>query len=499
MTNLGRRSLAPVVAVVAGALAACGGAAPPAGKMPITTTSRAALKEFMIGRDLDEKLRAIEARSHFQKAIELDPDFAMAHLWVFKTTDGTTERFAAFRRAQELLDRVSEAEANVIRAVDAAISSRPDEQRRLLEANVAAFPDDERAHSALGDYFFSTQDWEAAIAEYRRALAIDPKFSPPYNQLGYALRFLDRDAEAVAAFTTYTELIPDEPNPYDSRAELLLHLGRYREAIEGYEKALDLNPNFPSAYVGIGHALIYLGEPEGARKAFVKLRYIARDEGERRQASLWLAASYLFEGDTDRAVAEIAARLDGARARGDLAAQSADTELIGEFLIDAGRAGEAAARFGEALALLERTELPAAIKETGRVDFLFDSARVEIARGDAAAASALAARYRARVEERRLPEEGRMANTLDAFVALAAGEPARAVKLARLANPNDPRVLLLLARAQAAAGDTVAAIESCRAAIVFNRPDLANAFAYRPARELLAVLLTRAGAPSAPR
>ena len=494
MTALHRRVAAPVLAVAAGALVACGGngVAPPPDKMPITTTSKAALREFITGRDLNEKLRAVEARAHFQRAVELDPKFALAHLWVFNTTDGTAERFAAFRKAMELVDGVREAEANMIRATDATINSRPDEQRRLLEANVKAYPADERAHSMLGNLLFSTQDWEAAIAEYERALAIDPKFSPPYNQLGYALRFLNRDAEAEKAFTTYTELIPDEPNPYDSRAELLLHLGRYREAIEGYEKALDLNPNFPSAYVGIGHALIYLGDPEAARKAFVKLRYIARDEGEKRQAAIWLAASYLFEGDHDKAIAEVVKRLESARERKDVAAASGDTELIAELLLDGGRADEAAARFDEALALLDETDLPPAIKETGRVDYLFDMARVELARRNLTAATDLAGRYRVRTGERRLPEEGRLSHALDAMVALVQGEPEGAVKQARQANLNDPRALLLLARAQAAAGDSAAAIESCRAAIVFNRPDLANAFAYRPARELLAVLLTKA-------
>jgi tetratricopeptide (TPR) repeat protein len=496
MTTLHRRLVAPVLAVAAGAIVTCGGngAAPPPGKMPITTTSKAALKEFLVGRDLNEKLRAVEARAHFQRATELDPKFALAYLWVFNTTDGTTERFTAFRKAMELVDQVSDAEANMIRAVDAAVNSRPDEQKRLLEANVKAYPDDERAHSMLGNLFFGTQDWEAAIAEYKRALAIDPKFSPPYNQLGYALRFLDRDTEAEAAFTTYTELIPDEPNPYDSRAELLLHLGRYREAIDGYKKALDLNPNFPSAYVGIGHALIYLGEPEEARKAFVKLRYIARDEGEKRQASLWLAASYLFEGDHDRAIAEIAKRLQVAKEKGDIAAVSGDTELIAELLLDAGRADDAAARFDESLALLEGTDLPAAIKETGHVDYLFDMARVELARRNLTAAADLAGRFRTRAAERKLPEEIRLSHALDAFVALTQGDAGRAVKEARQANLNDPRALLLLARAQAASGDTAGAIESCRGAIEFNRTDLANAFAYRPAKELLAKLTAQAEA-----
>ena len=55
-------------------------AASDGGKIPITTKSEEAKKEFLQGRDLAEKLRAQESISHFDKAIALDPDFASAEL-----------------------------------------------------------------------------------------------------------------------------------------------------------------------------------------------------------------------------------------------------------------------------------------------------------------------------------------------------------------------------------------------------------------------------------
>src|SRR5262245_18670848 len=50
------------------------------GKIPVTTSSEEARKEFLAGRDLSEKLRITDSISHFDKAISLDPNFALAEL-----------------------------------------------------------------------------------------------------------------------------------------------------------------------------------------------------------------------------------------------------------------------------------------------------------------------------------------------------------------------------------------------------------------------------------
>src|SRR5688572_27455648 len=50
------------------------------GKIAITTSSEEARKEFLAGRDLTEKLRLTDSIQHFDKAIALDPNFALAHL-----------------------------------------------------------------------------------------------------------------------------------------------------------------------------------------------------------------------------------------------------------------------------------------------------------------------------------------------------------------------------------------------------------------------------------
>ena len=50
------------------------------GKIPVTTSSEEARKAFLAGRDLSEKLRITDSIAHYDKAISLDPNFALAEL-----------------------------------------------------------------------------------------------------------------------------------------------------------------------------------------------------------------------------------------------------------------------------------------------------------------------------------------------------------------------------------------------------------------------------------
>ena len=80
--------MAAVLAVIAPACIACNStngetksaASAEAGKVPVTTKSEEARKEFLQGRDLADKLQAQDSVQHFDKAIQLDPEFASAEL-----------------------------------------------------------------------------------------------------------------------------------------------------------------------------------------------------------------------------------------------------------------------------------------------------------------------------------------------------------------------------------------------------------------------------------
>jgi tetratricopeptide (TPR) repeat protein len=454
-------------------------------KVPITTSSKKALKEYLKGRDLLEKLRATDAREHYTAAANLDPGFALAYVGLANTAPTAAEFFDAVRRATGFVGRVSEGEGHIIRALEAAVNGRPDEQLQNLTALVQAYPDDERAHNLLGIFYSGRQEWPQAATEYRRATEINPKFSQPYNQLGYALRFMNDYAGAEKAFTTYIALIPDEPNPYDSYAELLMKMGRFRESIVQYEKALSINPNFANSYVGIGNDYIFLGEPVQARNSFTKLGFIARTDGEKRAAHTWAAISYLHEGATAKALEEVGRQYDIAKQGDDRFAMAGDLGLVAEILLEAGRTDEAEAKFTESVEMAQSAIVTADVKEAARRNDLFDKARIALQRKDFTGAAAKAEQYRAQVEARKIPFEVRQSHELLGMIALAQGEFPTAVHELEQAGQQDPRILFNLSKAYAGAGKAEAARKTLERAADFNAFSLTYAFVRNKALAML--------------
>src|SRR5215204_2554589 len=69
------------------------------GKIAVTTSSEEARKEFLAGRDLSEKLRNTDSIAHFDKAISLDPNFALAELNRANVSPSAKEFFEHLKKA----------------------------------------------------------------------------------------------------------------------------------------------------------------------------------------------------------------------------------------------------------------------------------------------------------------------------------------------------------------------------------------------------------------
>jgi len=447
-----------------------------ADKIPITTASDEARQLYLEGRDLNEKLRATDARARFEKAAAKDPTFALAQVGLANTAGTAKEFFAAVDRAVALSAKTSEPEKLLICALDAGAKGEPARQNDCLTRLIAAHPDDERAHNQMGAFHFGRQDYAVAVEEYKKANAINPQFSQPYNQMGYAYRFMGNYAEAEQAFKKYIELIPGDPNPYDSYAELLMKMGRFEESIKSYEKALSVDPNFVASYIGIGNNRVFLGRPEEARASYAKLAAIARNDGERLQAHFWTAMSYVHEGVTEKALSEIQKMAGIDQTGKDLVALSGTYNQMGNILLEAGRVDEAAARFRDQVATIDKAEVAAQVKEATHRQQIFDEARVALARNDLPTAKARAAAYTTAVNSKKIPFELRQSHELAGRIALAEKSYAAAVGELRQANQQDPRVVYLLAVALQGKGDAQAAKDAAVQAADWNA--LSNTYGY---------------------
>ena len=470
-----------ILFLISGGLAAR--QAPTPAKVPITASSDEARALYLRARDLGEKLRVTDAHQMYEQAIAKDPSFALAYVGLANTSGTTKEFIDATKRAASLADKVSEGERLIVNALDAGLKGDPVQVMARYTSLVRLFPEDERAHTLLGVAYFGRQEYEQAVNEFVKAISINAAFSPPYNQLGYAYRFLEKYDDAEKAFKKYIELIPDDPNPYDSYAELLMKTGRFEESIASYEKALSIDPHFLNSYVGIGNDRLFMDRPEQARAVFGKMAAAARTTGERRQAHFWMAASYVHEGATDKALGELKAEYALAEAEQDAASMSGDLTVMGDVLREAERYDEALGKYVEAVSVIDAAQVPAEVKEATRRNHLFEQARVAAVHGDVATAKAKATAYAAQVMPRQAPFELRQQHELAGLIALAEKRPSAAAEEFARANQQDPRILYLTAVALREAGDTARASAAASKAASFNSLNFNFAYVRAKARQ----------------
>jgi tetratricopeptide (TPR) repeat protein len=463
--TLGCAVLVASCASASGASAQTAGAP---GKVPVTTSSADARRLYLEGRDLAEKLRLTDARRLYSQAVAADDTFALAYIGLANTAGTTKEFIDATTKAASLAGAVSEGERQIILAVEAGMKGNPAGVLAHYNELVRLFPNDERALTLLGIIYFGRQDYDNAINYFVRATTVNPSFSVPYNQLGYAYRFVDKYADAEKTFKKYTELIPNDPNPYDSYAELLMKMGRFDESIATYQKALAIDPNFVASYIGIGCNHLSAGRPDEARAAFAKVMSVARNTGERRQARFWTAASYVHEGATDKALAELKAEYALAEADKDPASMSGDLTQMGDVLREAGQYDKALAQYGAAVQVIEQAQVPDELKAAVRRNHLFEQARVAAARGDVAEAKVKAAAYSNVIRTAKRPFEVFQQHEIAGMIALAENQYGPAAKELAQANQQDPRVLYLTAVALGKSGDSTGAAAIARRAAKFN-------------------------------
>jgi len=437
-------------------------------KVPITTSSDEARQLYLKGRDLAEKLRATDGRKFYEQAIAKDKNFAMGYVGMANTSGTNKEFVDAVSKAASLAGQVSEGERHIILALDSGLKGDPAAVVAHYSDLVKLFPNDERAHMLLGNVYFGRQDYDSAVKHYVKATTINPSFSQPYNQLGYAYRSLEKFSDAETAFKKYVELIPNDPNPHDSYAELLMKMGRFDESIKAYEKALSLDANFVASYVGIGNDHLAAGRTDQARIAFAKIAAVARTTGEKRLARFWTAASYVHDGATDKALDELRAGYALAEAESDFGTLSGDLNLMGDVLREAGRLDEATAKYNEAVTAINKAQVPEQVKEATRRNYLFEQARVAVAKNDVATAKAKAAEYATQVAVKKAPFEVRQQHELAGLIALAEKQPAAAAQELSRANQQDPKVLYLSALAWRDAGNAAKAASFATKAAKFN-------------------------------
>ncbi len=125
-----------------------------------------------------------------------------------------------------------------------------------------------QAYLQRGDNYAGRQEYECAISDYDRAIALQPDYAEAYNNRGYAYYWNGQAAKAIMDYDRAIALRPIYPYAYNNRGVAYMASGQVQRAIPDFDRAIELQPDFAQAYTNRGNAYLRLGRLAQARADF---------------------------------------------------------------------------------------------------------------------------------------------------------------------------------------------------------------------------------------
>jgi serine/threonine-protein kinase len=265
---------------------------------------------FLRGRFLFEQHKAKDALSHFERAAELDPSFALAYTWI-----GHGNILSA--NMNMIPARIAYPRARV--AGEHAIALAPDVgEVRLTRAFVAGWFDWDRpraeaiarevlelapglsyAHEVLAWSLVAGERFDEGVASMERAYALDPLSDFMLYNFALTLVFARAETRVVEELRRGLARSPGSASLYLMLGFALFGSGRMSEARAAVERSRELAP--PNQLTALQACILAaMGDTKGARKSLVEPEArAARGTGP----AVEVACGYHWLGDDDAAFA----------------------------------------------------------------------------------------------------------------------------------------------------------------------------------------------------
>lgn len=246
---------------------------------------------------------------HFQQAIDLDPNYALAYAgladsYILLSMYGALPPKESLPRAKAMATKALEideklAEAHISLAFarmtnDRDWSGAEVEFKRAIELN----PNHATAHHWYAEYLASVKRHDEAIAEIERAQELDPVSLIVHTEVGRHFYYARQYDRAIEQLRKAVEMDPNFARAHQYLGRTYVKKGMYEEAVAECQKAWQLD-NTPRTLGFLGYAYAVSGKRGAAQKVIEELK----GESKRRYVSpYWIAVVYAGLGDTDGAL-----------------------------------------------------------------------------------------------------------------------------------------------------------------------------------------------------
>jgi serine/threonine protein kinase/Flp pilus assembly protein TadD len=213
----------------------------------VTTSSLEAYDYYLKGLEAGDKFYYNDASEFFKKAVELDPEFAIAYFHLARMNSkllNFEQYHENLKKAKAFSEKATEKERLYIDArYNASVDGDREAYLNILNTIINKYPKEKRVYYELAQVH-RNYDAVKAIALFKKALELDPNYGVVLNDLAYTYVNLGEFDKAIEYFKRYAVASPGDANPLDSLAELYFEMGRFEESIAKYKEAVEIKPDF---------------------------------------------------------------------------------------------------------------------------------------------------------------------------------------------------------------------------------------------------------------
>ena len=307
--------------------------------------------------------QAQQALTHFEKAVELNSNYAIAKYNLACCHIQLENGHEAQLFLDELLQQESQF-ANYLSARADAARIQNRYQEAILWYRKALQQDSNHvgANSNISVLLVAFGQEKEALEFAKRAVKLTPKNYLTHFNLGRCLANLEDYDEAMDSFADAFEIQPDSDPLVTEIAEVWKTAGNYQEAGAWYQKGLELNPDNTKALAGIARILLETNQLQAALVMLEEKLETYPDDSLLKRA---YADAVWDDGDVSKAIDILKGSVEGDQDNPALLAK------VGQMLASAGEVDNALAQYEKALDLNPKC-IPAlnglAVKQKSKLD-----------------------------------------------------------------------------------------------------------------------------------